>query len=324
MLLFIVYATYGNHFGDYYRYDETIMYYGTTPWNDIGIHMEPQYYYLAKIVNGNPLLWRLVISCINFIGLGFFLKKSDMNNYPTLLFFAVSSLFWAAGHRGWWGIIYYFFGVYLCFYRKNLCYLLFCFAVFYSHASHIAMLCLLPLVFFRFNKYVAIAAIIAMFGFTTVFQDYFNAFLINGMNDEYAAEKINAYSSQGGNKFFGDSIGEILQNLTSKVPSALFLFYLFWKAISDRVFRMKMSREVNALLNVSFGLFIASILCMLMNLNSGTFSTRLFSMAAFPIMLIAPSVLVGNKKKYYIKYIKWKWISIELTYFFALYYSTFR
>lgn len=324
MMLFIVYATYGNHFGDYFGYDEMIMNYGKTPWFDVGVHMEPQYYYLAKIVNGNPLLWRLTIGCISFIGLGFFLKQSDMNNYPTLLFFAVASLFWAAGHRGWWGIIYFFFGVYLCFYKKKLWYLIFCFVVLYSHASHIAMLCLLPLAFFRFNKYIAIIAIASMFGFTAVFHDYFNSFLMSGMEDEYAAEKINAYTAQGGNKFLGDSIGEILQNVTSKGPSFVFLFYLFWKMICDKSFRLRMSREVNALSNISFGLSITSVLFILMNMNSGTFSTRLFTMASFPIMLIAPSILTKDKRKYYMKYIKWRWISIELTYFFALYYSRFR
>lgn len=321
MLLCIIYGTYGTHYGDYFRYDEMVEFYGTSPWNDVGYAMEPQYYHLAKLVKGTPWLWRLAINSITFLGLGFFLEKANMNNYPTLLFFIVSCLFWAAGHRGWWGLIYFFFGVYLCFYKKNYIYLLFCAAVLYSHASHIVLLALLPIVFFRFNKYIALFAIAAMVASLSAFQDYFNMLVMTGVEDEYAAEKLTAYTTQGGQNFFGDSLGEILQNLTSKIPTYIFFFYLFKKVIFDRKFRNTMSRELNALVNVAFCLFFASLACNLIDMNSGTFATRLFSMLALPAVMMAPLVLQGENSKYYGTFIKWKWISIELTYFFALFYT---
>ena len=321
MILFILLGTYGNHFGDYFRYSEMIEIYGKSPWYDIGISMEPQYYYLAKIVDGSPTLWRLIIYSIEFIGLGFFLKKSNMNTYPTLLFFIVSCLFWATGHRAWWGLVYFFFGTYLCFYKRNYLYLLFCLAVLYSHSSHFILFCLLPIAFLRFNKYVAIFVIIMMLSSLNVFQDYFNTILIEGMEDEYASQKIHTYSSQGGQKFFGDSIGEILQNVTSKVPIYIFYIYLFIRVIFNRNFRINMPTEVNAIVNISFCLFMAALVFNLIDTNSGIFATRILTMCSFSAILIAPKVLIGNKEKYYHKLIKWKWISIELTYIIALYYT---
>lgn len=321
MLLMIAYGTYGNHFGDFYRYEEMIEYFGGTASNDVGISMEPQYYHLAKIVHGNPLLWRLIINSTAFLGLGFFLKKSDMNNYPTLLFFVVSCLFWAAGHRGWWGFIYFFFGVYLCFYKKNYLYLLFCAAVLYSHASHIVLLALLPIAFFKYNKYIAVAAVFVMLGSLAILQSQFDMLLVSGMDNEYASEKLASYTNQGGQNFFGDSIGEMLQNITSKIPIYLFAFYLFYQAIIHRAFRQSMSDGINALVNITYCLFLASLGLNLIDTNSGTFANRLFSMLTFPFVLISPFVLTGEKRKYYTKFIIWKWISIELTFIFSLYYT---
>lgn len=154
-----------------------------------------------------------------------------------------------------------------------------------------------------------------------VFQSYFNTILLEGMEDEYASQKIVTYSSQGGQKFFGDSMGEILQNVPSKVPIYIFYVFLFLRTIFNSDFRINMSKEVNAMVNISFCLFLFSLLFNLIDTNSGAFSTRLFSMCSFSAILIAPNVLVGDNEKYYHQLILWKWIAVELTFVISLYYT---
>ena len=164
-------------------------------------------------------------------------------------------------------------------------------------------------------------AIIVMIASLATFQDYFNSMLVHGMNDEYATEKLNAYTNKGGRNFFGDSIGEVLQNVTSKVPTYIFFLFLFKKAIFDKSFRINMNKPLNAFVNVSFCLFFASLGCNLIDMNSGTFATRLFSMLVLPAILISSIVLIDEKAKFYTMFMKWKWISIEFTYFFAFFYT---
>lgn len=320
-ILFIAFGTYGNHLGDFWRLNEMIELFGKTSVLDIGRSMEIQYYLLAKWVDGNYVLWRLVINVVAFVGLAFFLRKSDMDNYPTLLLFATMCLFWAAGHRGWWGYIYYYFGVYLFYKTGKLWYLIFPLVSYYSHASTILLIALLPITLFKFNRYVAIGLILFLGLGIGVFQEYFDSVVSNGMDNEYYSQKIETYANQNVNNFFGSSIGEYLQNFFSMVPKYLFMFYMSKKVIFDKVYLKYMSREQNALTSVSVILFFVSIMAFFMNLGAGTFASRIMSMSTFPMLILVNYVLVGNKAKYIPKMTLWFFLSIEFTYIFSIYYA---
>lgn len=320
-VLFVALGTYGNHIGDYWRLNEVIELYGSTSTFDIGKSMEEQYYMLAKFVNGNYVLWRLVINAIAFIGLAFFLRKANMDNYPTLLLFAAMCLFWVAGHRGRWGYIYYYFGVFLFFKNKNPLYLLLAALSYFSHSSVVLLLALLPFSFFKFNRYLAIFAIIALVFGMGFFQDYFDSIALNGLDNEYYSHKVETYAGQTANNFFGSSIGEYLQNFFSMVPMYLFMFYMSKKMLFDRSFTENMGREYNAVANVSIILFFVSIMAYFMNLGSGTIAYRILTMSTFPIIILYPYVLTAEKERYVPKMTKWFFVSTELVYLFSTYYA---
>lgn len=320
-ILFIAFGTYGNHLGDYWRLNEMIEFYGKTPDFDIGRAMEVQYYLLAKWVNGNYVLWRLSINVVAFVGLAFFLRKSNMDNYPTLLLFATMCLFWAAGHRGWWGYIYYFFGIYLFYKTNKLWYLIFALFSYYSHSSTIILIALLPITFFKFNRFVAIGLIVFFSLGIGIFQEYFDNIVSTGLDDEYYSQKLESYANQNVNNFFGSSIGEYLENTFSKVPKYLFMLYMSKMVIFNKFYVETMSREQNALTNVSIILFFVSVMALFMNLGSGTFASRILSMSTFPILFLVNHVLVGNKAKYTPKMTMCFLLSIEFTYIFSIYYA---
>ena len=76
-LLFIAFGTYGNHLGDYWRINEMVDFFGKSSIDvEEGFAMEKHYYLLAKLVNGNYILWRLIINCVAFIGFAFFLGRA--------------------------------------------------------------------------------------------------------------------------------------------------------------------------------------------------------------------------------------------------------
>lgn len=320
-MLFIAFGAYGNHLGDYWRINELVEFYGNTPTFDIGRAMEKQYFLLAKLVHGNYVLWRLSISTIAFVGFAFFLKKAEMDNYPTLMLFATLCLFWTAGHRGWWGYIYYFFGIYLFFKKRNPIYLLIAGLSYFSHSSTILLLALLPVSFFRFNKYVAFALMIGLSLALGILQEGFNDIAANGMENEYYSQKIESYSSQTANNFFGSSIGEYIQSFFGLVPKYLFMFYMGKLLLFDSSFRYQMSKEQNAVTNVSFILFVVSIIAYFMDLGSGTIAYRILTMSTFPILILSQYVLVGNYEKYRPRMNLWFFLSIEFTYIFSIYYA---
>lgn len=321
-LLFIAFGTFGNHLGDYWRINEMIEFYGKLSSDDIGTSMEKHYYILAKLVNGNYVLWRFVINCVAFIGFAFFLYKSKMANYSTLLLFASMCLFWVAGHRGWWGYIYYYYGVYLFFRDKKYIYLILATLSYFSHSSNILLLALLPIAFFKFNRYCTILVIVFLFFGLDRLQEYFNIIAVNGVEDEYYSKKINAYSSQTENNFFGSSIGEYLQNFFILVPKYLFMFYMLKLLLFNKYNIRNMSTEQNAITNISVILFLASIAAFFMDLGSGTIAFRMLTMSTFPILLLSDFILDGKNQKYKIKMSNWFLISIELTYIFSIYYAS--
>lgn len=321
-LLFIAFGTYGNHLGDYWRINEMIEFYGKTPSDDFGSSMEKQYYALAKFVNGNYVLWRFIINCIAFGGLAFFLRKSKMANYPTLLLFATMCLFWVAGHRGWWGYIYYYFGVYLFFRDKKVIYLILVAFSYFSHSSNILLLLLLPIGFLKINRfYIVIVCLFISLGLN-IFQEYFNIIAESGIGNEYYSDKLQTYSSQNANNFFGSSIGEYLQNFFILVPKYLFMFYILKQLLSKKYYINNMRPEENAITHICIISFLVSIAAFFMDLGSGTIAFRLFTMSTFPILLLSNYFLIGNKKKYKFKMMKCFFISIELVYIFSIYYAS--
>ena len=321
-LLFIAFGTYGNHLGDYWRINEVIETYGVLSSDVIGVSMEKHYYLLAKLVNGNYVLWRLVINCVAFIGFAFFLRKSKMANYPTLLLFATMCLFWVAGHRGWWGYIYYYFGVYLFFRDKKYIYLILAAVSYFSHSSNILLIALLPIAFFKFNRFYTIVIIVVLILGLDKLQEYFDFMVGGGVENEYYSHKLNTYSSQTANNYFGSSIGEYLQNFFTLVPKYLFMFYMLKSLLFNKKYMKCIRAEHNAIINISINLFLVSIAAFFMNLGSGTIAYRLFTMSTFPIFILSDFILNGRYQKYKLKMTYWFLISIELVYIFSIYYAS--
>lgn len=319
MLLFIAYGTYGTHVGDYLRVNEMVEYIGQSPDYIIAGNFEPQYSMLAKFVHGNYVLWRLIINSIAFIGLGYFLHKSNLNDYRTLLLFTALSLFLVACNRGQWGQIYFFFGLYLCYYRK-WSYLLLTIAAYFSHASLLVLFALIPISFLKINKYLAVlflGVVVLSLGY---FQDSFDALVSTGIDNEYYNAKLNSYTNQNTNNFFGASIGETIQSLLSFAPKYVFYFYLSYLLFKNR-YNDDQDKARNAIMIVSLILFWSSIVCNFLDLGTGTIARRLFEMTSIPMLILVRYVFVDEKEKYYDKLIKWEILAMEVQFAFFIYYA---
>lgn len=321
-LLLIAYGTYGNGEGDYLHYKENVNM----------IHslydvlrqdgMEIQYNYLSFLVDGNYDLWRFVIFSIQFIGMSWLLYKAKLNTYPVLLGFITICLILYTYQRSYWGVIFYFLGVFLFLEKRNIVFLIIVALCYIAHTQNIVLLALLPVGFINLKKW-HILAIILMFGIiTTIFSDYFNTFLDSGGVEgaDYINNKMSRYGESGGNHF-GSSIGEYLIFILRYVPTILIILTCVRLILKNKY--QSLYLPYRRIINIALGLVMVSLVFLFGSVGSATFFYRILSMTLFPVSLFLP-YLVKNKiikKQIFNNYINVFIICAELNYLKDLYYA---
>lgn len=328
ILLLIAFGTYGGGEGDYLHYKEAVE--NIHSLADVFYYrgMEIQYYYLANLLNGDYTLWRLVVYSIQFIGLGWFLYKADLNTYPVLLAFTSLFLVTSVYGRVYWGVIYYFMGLYLLIQKKNPLYLIAIALCYVSHTSNLILVALLPLGFVELKRWHLLMIIILFSSIVAVFNDYFELFLSDGGIEgaDYFNDKVNTYSNTGSfvYSFWGNSIGEKIVFLVRHIPLLFFLIYLMRLFLVSYDKFLRMDKPIRRVISIYFGLNLVAFVFLFADMKTGTYYYRVLAMSFFSVTLILPYLLKTGylKKRVFNNYVLFFIIASEINYLKDIYYAS--
>lgn len=289
-ILLIAFGTYGTGEGDYLHYKENVEMFHSL--FDVMYYkgMEIQYNYLAYIVGGNYTIWRLVIFSIQFIGMSWLLYRSKMNTYPILLSFITICLVYYTYQRSYWGVIFYFMGLYLLLEKKNPLFLIFVLLCYASHTQNIVLLALLPLGFIDLKKWQLFLAIILVGVMAATLKDYFTAYLDSGgfEDAEYFNSRMQTYGGDSELGNFGSSIGEVTIFIFRYLPIAVVVLILVRMIFLQRNRYLSLYKPYRRVMNVTIGLVIVSVIVLFASLGAGTFFYRILSMTLFPFSILLP------------------------------------
>ena len=327
IILFIIFGAYGGGEGDYLTYKKSVEQFNT--YYDVLYFsgMEQQYVYLAYLVGGNYTLWRLILYSVQFIGFGFFLYKAKLNTYPVLLSFTTFCLVMSVYGRSFWGVIYFFMGVYLLFEKKNPLYLIAVALCYLSHTSEIILIVLLPLAFFNLKRWHFLTIFLVYGSLIALFKDLFAGLLNAGGFDVKGADYINSrlmnYGENEANVYFGKSIGETVSIVMRDTFTITILFTVISLVFNNRNRYLSIYKPVRSIVNISIGLLLVSSLFLVSSVGSAVLFYRVLDMTFFPVSIILPCLAKSNvigKKRFNI-YIYLFIIYTEFGYMRDIYYA---
>lgn len=323
-ILLIAFGTYGGGEGDYVHYKEIIEQHHSLFDVAYSTGMEPQYYYLAYLVDGNYNLWRFVVFSIQFVGMSWLLYKAKINTYPIYLCFVSLCLVSSVYQRNFWGQIYFFLGVYLLIEKKNPFFLIIIALCYVSHTQNIVLLGLLPLAFIDTKKWHLLLALVLLGTISSVIKDNFTSIIDSGGIEgaDYVNERMTTYSkSETGN--FGESFGEFLLFLFRYVP--LGIIFLTWLKIlfKSRGKYLLFYKPYRRVLNISIGIVLSSFVILFASLGGGSFFYRILGMILFPFSILIPYMVSTRtiKKKTFDLFIHLFVITTEFSYMKDVYYA---
>ena len=296
-ILLIVFGTYGGGEGDYLHYKETVENVHSV-WDVLQTGgLEPQYTYLAYLLDGNYLLWRLVIWSIQFLGLGWFLYKAKLNTYPVMLVFTSLFLVTSCYGRVYWGVIYYFMGLYLLIERKNPLFLMAIALCYISHTSNLVLIALLPLGFINLKRWHLVVIIICFGTIITSFNDFFTSLSQNGGIEgaDHFNSRLRAYSG-GENEisYWGNSIGEKTIFVLRHAPLFILLFSIVKLFIYSYNKYKQIYTPVRRIMSIYLALNVVSFIFLFADMGSGAYFYRVLAMSFFPISLFLPYLTLSK------------------------------
>lgn len=309
-ILLIVFGTWGSGEGDYLHYKERVETFNTLFDVTSVTGMEVQYNYLSYLVNGNYTLWRLVIFTIQFAGMSWFLYKAKLNTYPVYTSFVAICLLMYTYQRSYWGIIFYFMGLFLLIERKNPLYIIPIILCYFAHTQNVIVLLFLPFAFIDIKRW-HIASMIAFFGvITSLFRDLFVSILNSGSNADsrYFNEKASLYGESNGN-YLGGSIGENVLFILRYLPVIILAISWGYMILKDRKTYMACLKPYRSFINTVLGLVTLALLFFLSSLGSSLFVYRILSMTLFPIAILLPYFAENDRKKME-SFTKYLWVYI--------------
>lgn len=289
-ILLVTYGTYGGGEGDFLHYEESVKMIHSL--SDAEGHlngMEIQYNYLAFLVDGNYYLWRLIICIIEFGGMSWLLYKAKLNTYPILLCFITLFLILSVYQRSYWGVIYFFLGLYLLLQKRKPLYLVLMSLCCVSHTQNLLLIALLPLALINVKKWLLICILFSLYPLGSLLNNSFFDIIISGGIDgaDYVNDKMAVYS-QSGIGYFGSSIGEYLLSFLRYTP--MFILFISWNLLILKKNKIYSSlyKPYQRILNITLGIFCTSIVVYFANLGGGTFFYRTLAMTYFPVTLLLP------------------------------------
>lgn len=324
-ILLIAFGVYGTGEGDYLHYKENVEVFHTL--YDVVYYngMEIQYNYLAYLVGGNYTLWRLVVFSVQFIGMSWLLYKAKLNTYPVFLSFITICLIYYTYQRSYWGVIFYFMGLYLFLERKKTLFLIVISLCVVSHTQNILLLALFPLGFLKIKKWQLLLVLLLIGVLAVELKDYLTAYLDSrgGIeNAEYVDDKIRNYG-EGGTNFIGGSIGEIVLFMLRYVPITIIVLKCVNIIFTRRNEYLSLYKPYRAAINVTIGLVITSLIILFASIGAGIFFYRILAMTLFPVSLLLPyiaEIKIISKKSLGV-YFRIFILVAEISYIKDLYYA---
>lgn len=298
--ILIAFGTFGSGEGDSLHYEASVKMIHSLLEAESRLNgMELQYNYLAYLVDGNYYLWRFVIFSIQFIGMSLMMYKAKLNTYPTLLCFVSFFLILSVYQRSYWGVIYFFLGLYLLIEKKNPLFIIVMALCYLSHTQNILLFAMLPLAFIEFKKWHMLILFIYIGIMGPMLNNHFSNILDAGGIDgaDYISGKMALYS-QSEIGFFGASIGEYTISFLRYLPMVLFLLTWMRIILLRRDFYISFYRPFQRILNITVGILATSIVIYAADLGGGTFFYRTVAMAYFPVTILLPYMIDNHVIKH--------------------------
>lgn len=321
--LLVLFGVYGGGEGDYFKYKENVELYHSI-FDIYNGGMEPQYYYLSYLVDGNYNLWRLVLFSVQFVGMSWLIYKANLNSYPLYLSFISLCLVSSVYGRTYWGAIYFFMGVYLLIEKKNPLYLIIIALSYVSHTQNLVLLALLPLAFFDIKKWHMLLVLLFFGTFVSFLDSFFVSILDSGGIEgaDYVNDRMVTYSnSELGS--FGNSFLEYVMFFLHYLPVAFLIITWVRIIMKRRDVYYSFYKPYRRVLNLTLYIVIISFVVLMASLGGGTFFYRILGMIFFPISILLPYMLkIGViKKRTFNNYILFFIITTEIGYIKDFYYA---
>ena len=286
-ILFTFCGLVGLQHGDYFRYAEEVREIVRTAASYRITHLEYQYEQLAKLVQGNYLLWRFIIFGGQFAILLYYLKKINLFSYGFLYVFSVMCLHSMVVGRASWGVVLFFCTTYYAIQSKNYKHLFITPLCLYSHTSLVVLLAVLPLIFLKFNKKSIFFFIILYFALSNVLYYAFEniPLLATYEQTEIISQKMESYADpdrENSIGFFGNSFAAKLSSIPEKLGLSALLIILLVKAYKKRGF---IEHSIHFLLLASLFLVMFSFVMLEGEFGAGTLSYRFFNMIKLPLSI---------------------------------------
>lgn len=323
-ILLIAFATYGTGEGDYLHYKENVELFRSLA--DVSFYrgMEIHYNYLAYFLEGNYTLWRLVIFSLQFVGMSWLLHKAKLDTYPVFFSLVAICLVLYTYQRSYWGVIFYFLGIYLLQEKKNPLFIIIIVLSYFSHTQNLVLLGLLPLGFINLRSWHLLLVFLFMGVIAATLKDYFNYYLDSGgvENAEYLNYKVDLYS-RGGKGNFGNSIGEQITFFIRYIPVVIIVLIWLKLLFTKRKKYLSLYKPFRRVVNIMIALVITSLVILLSDLGSGTFFYRILAMTLFPVSMIMPEMVKNKimKEKLFYDIIGIFVFATEVSYFKSIYYA---
>lgn len=296
-ILFCIFAFWS---GDYYHYPEALSminlnYIDVT---DQHSHLEPLYLLIYKYVDGNYIIFRIVIWGLSYI---LFLANLKLYNiqshYGIPLFIAYYLIMFSYG-RVSLGITSLFLGYALITkYKLNIVYTLLggmlLLLSYHAHKSMIIPLCLIPLSFLKFNKYSLTFVVICISVIAILFSESLaQSFL--GMEtdeDQYTSSIIstaNAYYDANGS--FG--VSTIITRSVQYISITLPVIYIITNRVSFSTFNKNVLYR--GILNMMILLILMGVALSIMTSLFSAICYRVFNMAYIPAIIVCAISMKNN------------------------------
>jgi len=285
-IFFLAYSLFTGFGGDNERYsfffEEGYKLYFMGGEENIGI--EPLYAYIAKFVNGNFLLWKLVVygSCllITFITIKRFKVKNDI----TLMFYSLMCLSSIGTTRAVLAYSIFLLGYSFIKEKEKKQKLFGCFIIvfsYFAHSSMIVPILLTPFVFIKINKKIVYTLIILFPVLIYLFNTYYNVFLAG---DYYYVNKFETY-----NEYDYATTRSKTMNILNNIMYFVIIPPIYYGLKS--LFKENASTQFKHIIRFTFLLLYFTFVILFSKLDNPTFFNRYFTMIPFFLFIYMSEII---------------------------------
>ena len=259
---------------------------------EVGYSIEKIYYLLTNLINGNYLLFRIVVWGGGLYFLMRLFKESHLNPYQCLYFLFCIYITSFSYTRAGAAHAVFFCGLVTLFQNKEyrkvsslIIGMVFIVASVFLHRSMLPLVLLTPLVFIPLNQRTFMLILLGVWGLSFIWRDLMgSAFAYMNDTDEYA-HRIELYENIAGSYAFTFNISGLFflwYKGIIHIPLWYCMIHLYKRINHDNV-----PNNIQAVFRISFFLYIFIIMMLLMYGSGSAFYYRYENMLYVPITIMA-------------------------------------